>query len=559
MSHATSLMQEDAFQDVPTIDPGRYQTLARLGQGGMADVLLAMATGPAGFNKLVVIKRLRPELGDTPAQHQMFRDMFLDEARLAARMSHPNVVQTYEVTSEGAEFFMTMEYLAGQPLSRLLSRANRLNERLDVSFAVHVAAEMLAGLHYAHELRDYEGQPLSVVHRDVSPQNIFITYEGEVKVFDFGIAKAEASNTKTEPGTVKGKFAYMAPEQVVADAVDRRADIFSAGIVLWEMLAGCHLMQDATPAKTLFKVIKEPIPRVIDVVPSIDPELDDIVMRGLERPVDTRWQTAQAMRDALLRWQEKRGRSILKEQIAQYMEAHYGDERRRTATRIREHMRSFGSQTSMRAAMPTEGFDLTNLRTAGSFPPSGVRMQTPSIVTHMGSSQVPLPISVTFLPKGSTRPSPLSRLRWYHALPLLALPVAFVSLRTSPPAPATPPVVIAEPARAPQSDPKPALAAPPSQDSVESVRTGTARESERPTHNDAPRPTPREQDAPRAAPRVPPAPRAPAHVAPPPPSSPAPSASVETLPAPSARPAPPPSATSAPSPQPTGRRIRTDL
>src|SRR5215472_7080887 len=188
---------------------GRYELIAILGHGGMADVYLAVSRGPAGFNKLIVIKRLRPDLAADPS----FRDMFLDEARLAARLNHPNVVSTFEVGEEGSSIYLAMEYLEGQPLNLVVREASKKHVSLPEELYARILADALMGLHYAHKLADYDGSPLRVVHRDVSPHNIFVTYDGQVKMLDFGIAKAESKATQTEVGVLKGKVAYMAPEQ----------------------------------------------------------------------------------------------------------------------------------------------------------------------------------------------------------------------------------------------------------------------------------------------------------------------------------------------------------
>lgn len=210
---------------------GKYRSLGRIGQGGMADVFLAVGRGPAGFNKLVVVKRLR----DNVASGATFRDMFLDEARLAARLNHPNVVQTYEVFEDEGAFFITMEYLEGQPLSRITREGNRRGMRFQPQIHARIISDVLCGLQYAHDARDFDGAPLQIVHRDVSPQNIFVTYNGQIKVVDFGIAKAELSSSKTQVGSFKGKAAYMAPEQLEGGVIDRRVDVFTTGIVLWEL------------------------------------------------------------------------------------------------------------------------------------------------------------------------------------------------------------------------------------------------------------------------------------------------------------------------------------
>src|SRR4051794_26091703 len=189
---------------------GKYRLIAELGHGGMADVFLAVARGPIGFNKLLVVKRLKANLVDEPE----YVAMLGDEARLAARLNHPNVVQTNEVGQEGDQYFIAMEYLDGQPLHRVLTRSEK-KERMPLAMHLRIVCDVLSGLHYAHELADFDGSPLNVVHRDVTPQNIFVTYDGQVKLVDFGIAKASGRDGETKTGIVKGKVTYMGPEHAM--------------------------------------------------------------------------------------------------------------------------------------------------------------------------------------------------------------------------------------------------------------------------------------------------------------------------------------------------------
>jgi serine/threonine-protein kinase len=280
---------------------GKYRLLGELGHGGMAKVFLALAQGPAGFNKLVVIKQIQSELADDPE----FVNMFLDEARLAARLNHPNVVQTNEVGREDDRYFIAMEYLEGQTLRRALQRLARGSDpALTLGMQLRILSEALAGLHYAHELADYDGTPLGVVHRDVSPHNIFLTYSGQVKVVDFGIAKALNSATETRTGVLKGKVAYMSPEQARGEGVDRRADVYSAGIVLWEIAAGQRLFRLLPEVAVLQKLIANDIPPPSSVRPEVDQRLEGICMRALAaNPID-RYQTAAELAteiEALLR------------------------------------------------------------------------------------------------------------------------------------------------------------------------------------------------------------------------------------------------------------------
>lgn len=269
--------------------------VAQLGSGGMADVFLAMRKGMGGFVKLVVIKRLRKDIveGEGVA-------MFQDEARISARLNHPNVVHTHEVGFDGEHFRLEMEYLDGQPLHRILHRMKKAGRALDDAMAVAIVHDVLAGLHYAHELCDYDGSPLSIVHRDVSPQNVFITYEGGVKVVDFGIAKAAGQLAVTQLGVVKGKVRYMAPEQAVGLAIDRRADVFATGIVLWQLLTGQRFWGDLDELVIVQKLVSGDFPpNARSVRPDVDERLDRVCARALARDPNDRWATADEMRRAL--------------------------------------------------------------------------------------------------------------------------------------------------------------------------------------------------------------------------------------------------------------------
>jgi serine/threonine-protein kinase len=264
----------------------------------MAEVFLAVAMGKAGFSKLQVLKRLRPNL----AEDAELCDMFLDEARLAARLNHKNVVQTNEVDLVDGHYFMAMEYLDGQPFHRVLSRAHRLARPIPLPAVSRILCEALNGLHYAHDLADYDGTPLGIVHRDVSPQNVFVTYDGQVKIVDFGIAKAARRVVETQTGVIKGKVSYMAPEQAFSSSadIDRRADIFSVGVILWEVLAGRRLWQGLGDPQIIAALIHA-VPGIRGVKPDVDPELARIVDRALALSRDDRYPTAAALRADLER------------------------------------------------------------------------------------------------------------------------------------------------------------------------------------------------------------------------------------------------------------------
>lgn len=275
---------------------GRYQVIGRIAQGGMAEVLLAKLVGPQGFERPIVIKRMLPQL----ATDRTFVEMFLDEAKLVAGIRHPNVVQVNELSEDG-EFFLVMEYLAGESAASLMKRLAMRKKRVPFAVCAYIVAEAAAGLHAAHELRGSDGQLRNVVHRDISPQNLFVTYDGAIKVIDFGIAKATDRMTKTEAGQLKGKFAYMAPESCRGGRIDRRTDLFSLATVLYEISTGTRLFVRSTDMKTLEAVCYEPIRPPSAVVKDYPKELEAVVMKGLERDPAARYQTAADMRRDLVR------------------------------------------------------------------------------------------------------------------------------------------------------------------------------------------------------------------------------------------------------------------
>lgn len=274
---------------------GKYSLIAELGHGGMADVFLAVQQGPVGFNKLVVIKRLRETFADDPE----FVSMLLDEARLAARLNHPNVVQTNEVDQVGRHHFIAMEYLDGQPLHRIAHRSAKKGG-IPLVLQVRILADVLAGLHHAHELTEFDGSHLGVVHRDVTPHNIFLTYAGQVKVVDFGIAKAVGRSAETRTGVVKGKVTYMAPEQAVGGAIDRRADLFSVGIMLWEAVTGQRMWQNVQDLIVVSRLVNGEIngsPKSVN--PAAPDALDAICRKALAIKPEDRYATAADFQTAL--------------------------------------------------------------------------------------------------------------------------------------------------------------------------------------------------------------------------------------------------------------------
>jgi serine/threonine protein kinase len=439
---------------------GKYRSLGRIGRGGMADVFLAVGRGPAGFNKLVVIKRLR----DTVASDDAFRHMFLDEARLAARLNHPNIVQTYEVFDHEGAFFITMEYLEGQPLSRIVRECGKRGMRLEHRLYARIVSDALCGLHYAHEARDYDGVPLQIVHRDVSPQNVFVTYDGQVKVVDFGIAKAERSNTKTQVGFFKGKTAYMAPEQLEGGPIDRRVDVFTSGIVLWELLAGRKLMAAETQAKTLMRLLKEPIPHVADIVPSTDVRLDRIVARALERDPAARFQTAGDMRDALEQYLSERGHLVRHDEIGRIVGEIFSDVRAEMQRTISGQM-ARASEYPQSGAMPVVTVPSAPALPLGLDPRQPASMSGISLSQTTGSQYVaPLVATGTGI-LAVEKPARSFRLPSAVVAAIVAVSVAVVftlveRARTTPAtASSPPPMPVALPAAATHPAPPPTLGA----------------------------------------------------------------------------------------------------
>ena len=270
---------------------GRYALYGEIAAGGMATVHLARLLGPVGFSRTVAIKRLHPHLAKDPD----FVAMFLEEARLAARVRHPNVVATLDVVSDDGELFLVMEYVAGESLSRLVRKAREAGERVPPRCAVGIISGALEGLHSAHEAKSEKGQVLGLVHRDVSPQNVHVGTDGVPRLLDFGIAKATNRVQETRTDQIKGKVAYMSPEQLAKGAIDRRADVYSAAVVLWETLTGQRLFKADDVPSLVYAIINEEIVPPSSVVPDLPPGLDAVVMKGLEREADRRWSTAREM------------------------------------------------------------------------------------------------------------------------------------------------------------------------------------------------------------------------------------------------------------------------
>jgi serine/threonine-protein kinase len=273
----------------------RFELIAELAVGGMGSVYLARLSGAGGFQRLYAIKRLHDHL----AKNEDFISMFLDEARLAARIHHPNVVPIVEIDTTEAGYYLVMEYIEGDTVWHLFNRAAKSGKRVPDRVSLRIALDSLAGLHAAHQLTDDDGKPLEIVHRDVSPHNILVGVDGVSRITDFGIARAATRLAVTQSGQLKGKLAYMAPEQARSETVDRRADVFSMGICLWEMLAGQRLFKSEFEADTLDRLLYDPIPTLTSVAPSVPREIEAVCMKALTRDPDKRFATAAEFADAL--------------------------------------------------------------------------------------------------------------------------------------------------------------------------------------------------------------------------------------------------------------------
>jgi serine/threonine-protein kinase len=270
---------------------GRYELLSKLATGGMGEIFLARLAGEGGFEKLIVLKRLLPEL--VASEH--FVAMFLDEARIAAKLSHPNVCEVYELGNVDGQYFIAMQYLEGVPFTEAMRRDDAGDETTFLTLVASSLQQACEGLHHAHELTGTDGELLQLVHRDVSPSNLFVTTDGQTKVLDFGIAKARGATSQTEQGMIKGKYAYMSPEQVRGEELDRRSDVFALGIVLFEAITGTRLFKRDSDYLVAKAILEEPIPRA-DAVRSTVPEaLADVTARALARDRDERWASAREL------------------------------------------------------------------------------------------------------------------------------------------------------------------------------------------------------------------------------------------------------------------------
>jgi eukaryotic-like serine/threonine-protein kinase len=324
-------MSAEGAPTVRTI--GRYTLYDEIASGGMATVHLGRLLGPAGFARTVAIKRLHAHFAKDPE----FVSMFLDEARLAARIRHPNVASTLDVVARKGELFLVMEYIHGESFSRMTREAAKRDAYIPVEMVVSVLHGVMQGLHAAHEAKSESGDPLTIVHRDVSPQNIMLGSDGIARVLDFGVAKAIGRLQTTRDGQLKGKPAYMAPEQLRGRPIDRRTDVYAAGVVLWEALAGVRLFQADSPGETMARVlemaVEAPSHKAADRTDRIPPSLDAVALKALSRDAGERYATALEMAMAL----EKAGVPIPNaREVGDYMRSTVGASLAERANRVHE-------------------------------------------------------------------------------------------------------------------------------------------------------------------------------------------------------------------------------
>ena len=327
---------------------GRYEFLTLIDRGGMASVFVARSVGVAGFERLVAVKVLHPHM----AHEEEFVSMFLDEARLAARIRHPNVVATLDVSdSEGEGFFMVMEYIEGDHLGTLLKQSAKQKKRLPPPVVSRVLLDALAGLGAAHRLTDEKGQPMALVHRDVSPHNVLVGTDGISRLTDFGIAKADVRLTSTREGQFKGKVTYMAPEQAVDGTATQRSDLFSTGIVLWEALTGTRLFLGENHAATLYKILEDEIPPPSTIEPALAP-FDPVVAKALTREPEGRYQTAEEFAEALEKAAGEAGGVAAPRTVAEMVTEYAGTKIEGEAKRVRESIDRLGKARLSLAPRP---------------------------------------------------------------------------------------------------------------------------------------------------------------------------------------------------------------
>jgi serine/threonine protein kinase len=328
---------------------GKYELVRPLAAGGMAEIFLARQSGPGGFQKTVVLKRLHPRL----ARDEDLVRMFVDEARIAARLTHTNIVQIYDLGATEGNYYIAMEYVRGHDLREIQDQEIELGVAMSYGLVAYIVGMMCRGLHYAHTLADEKGEPLRIVHRDVSPQNVLVSFEGDVKLADFGIAKAASRAAETQAGILKGKVAYMSPEHCQGQPVDARSDIFSAGILLYELTCRRRLFRRNSDFATMRAVLKDPIPPPSAVVDDVPDALEAVIMRALARDPGDRFQDAHQMHQELEQASRDSGQNVGANELATHMAELFADEVNGLAPAVRqEGAREEDTQPDVAGAPP---------------------------------------------------------------------------------------------------------------------------------------------------------------------------------------------------------------
>ncbi len=340
----------------------QYETVASLGAGGMADVYLAVAKGGQGFRKLVVVKKVRTPLSDDPELLQMFEQ----EARLAARLNHPNIVQTLDFGRHDGGHAIVMEYLEGQPLSAIVRRAG--SDGIPLALSLEILVEVLAGLDYAHQLTDFDGQPLHIVHRDVSPHNVFVTYAGQTKLVDFGVAKVLPDPYATTGTMIKGKLAYMSPEHERGDPVDARADLFAAGVMLWEALVGRRMWAGLTEIAIISRLRFGEIPSPSEASSDVPAALERVCLRALAHRREDRYQSAAEFRRELQTCIAELDLHASADDVGAFVARLFSQERARVQEIVRTRF----------ASQPEHDLRATSLAASADAPAPSVRSDAPA-------------------------------------------------------------------------------------------------------------------------------------------------------------------------------------
>ena len=356
---------------------GKYLLLDRVNIGGMAEVWRAKTFGAGGFERIVAIKRILPNI----AEDEEFISMFLDEAKITVQLNHANIAQIYELNNLSNSYFIAMEYVSGKDLRAVFDRCRKRGEPAPIPLTCYAIAQCCEGLDYAHRAKDRQGRDMSIVHRDVSPQNALVSYDGEVKVIDFGIAKAAGKATKTQAGILKGKFGYMSPEQIRGLPLDGRSDIFAMGVCLYEMLTGERLFVGDSDFSVLEKV------RKVEVLPpshfnrKIPDALERIVMKSLAKDVDDRYQHATELGEDLRSFMYSTGNAFARKDLAAFMKATFAEDYEKERARIVEYAEVKAPEGMLAAA--EMGFGV------GTVPQMGGAAQSPSSVTAV-PTQMPI-------------------------------------------------------------------------------------------------------------------------------------------------------------------------